>query len=414
MLALETNHVRMQQQATDKSQALQCLANILVEDNLVTPEYLTGLQDREQQSPTYLGQGIAIPHGTPDSRQHILQTGVRLAHFPEGVLWDGENKVYLAVVIAAKSDEHLQVLQILTRALSEDISEQVKTATSAEEIIDLLQASPPSLALHENLIGTQVPADDIEDLLWHSTQLLKKQNLVSCGFLTGLNLNQLIPLGGDIWSITSNNHVLSPAVSIVKAQNPVTYNEQPFGTLICIANNDKTDMPQLHRLMDILFDPEQFQRLNQQQDSRQIAELIGAEVNPDWPSRKVVVANAHGLHARPATNLVNLTKAYDGEILVALDDGSYVSAKSLTKLLSLGCRRGQVLTFIAQPETDAVEGLAKIVQAVKSGLGEEVEPVDEQATLTAQAPELEFARSIDGNDQSIGIAASAGSAFLPM
>ncbi|WP_199507823.1 MULTISPECIES: phosphoenolpyruvate--protein phosphotransferase [unclassified Psychrobacter] len=413
MLALETSHVRMQQQAADKSQALQCLANILVEDNLVTPEYLTGLQDREKQSPTYLGQGIAIPHGTPDSRQHILQTGVRLAHFPEGVLWDGENKVYLAVVIAAKSDEHLQVLQILTRALSEDISEQVKTATSAEEIIDLLQASPPSLALHENLIDTQVPADDIEDLLWHSTQLLKKQNLVSCGFLTGLNLNQLIPLGGDIWSITSNNHVLSPAVSIVKAQNPVTYNEQPFGTLICIANNDKTDMPQLHRLMDILFDPEQFQRLNQQQDRRQIADLIGAEVNPDWPSRKVVVANAHGLHARPATNLVNLTKAYDGEILVALDDGSYVSAKSLTKLLSLGCRRGQVLTFIAQPETDAVEGLAKIVQAVKSGLGEEVEPVDEQATLTAQAPDLEFARSIDGNDQSIGIAASAGLAFGP-
>ncbi len=42
------------------------------------------------------------------------------------MIWDGENKIYLAVVIAAKSDEHLQVLQILTRALMHDVSEQVK------------------------------------------------------------------------------------------------------------------------------------------------------------------------------------------------------------------------------------------------------------------------------------------------
>ena len=114
MLALEPRHIHMNQHAVDKKHALQCLVDILVKDGLVTPEYITGLINREQQSATYLGQGIAIPHGTPQSREFILETGIRLAHFPEGIIWDGENTIYLAVVIAAKSDEHLQVLQILT------------------------------------------------------------------------------------------------------------------------------------------------------------------------------------------------------------------------------------------------------------------------------------------------------------
>ena len=412
MIALDIQHVRMNQRAVDKAQALQCLVNILVEDQLVTPEYIQGLTAREQQSATYLGQGIAIPHGTPQSRQYILETGVRLAHFPEGVVWDGENKIYLAVVIAAKSDEHLQVLQILTRALIHDVSEQVKHATSAEQIIELLQAQPPSLSLHENLIATQVAAHDVEDLIWHGTQLLKQQKLVECGFLSSLNPKSMIHLGEGIWSITANQHVLSPAVSIVKSEQAIAHQDQELNTLLCIASNDQLDMPQFNRLMDILFDPAQLSLIQQEQNSHQIAQLIGAEVIPDWPARSIILANAHGLHARPATQLVNITKNFQGDIRVAVNDGAFVSAKSLTKLLSVGCRRGQTLTFIAEPNTDAVAGLDEVIQAVKDGLGEEVEPIDEHTAQPQEVPEvLSFDQPNDGNSK--GIAASAGLAFGP-
>lgn len=412
MIALDIQHVRMNQHAVDKAQALQCLVNILVEDQLVTPEYIQGLTAREQQSATYLGQGIAIPHGTPQSRQYILETGVRLAHFPEGVVWDGENKIYLAVVIAAKSDEHLQVLQILTRALIHDVSEQVKHATSAEQIIELLQAQPPSLSLHENLIATQVAAQDVEDLIWHGTQLLKQQKLVECGFLSSLNPKSMIHLGEGIWSITANQHVLSPAVSIVKSEQAIAHQDQELNTLLCIASNDQLDMPQFNRLMDILFDPAQLSLIQQEQNSHQIAQLIGAEVIPDWPARSIILANAHGLHARPATQLVNITKNFQGDIRVAVNDGAFVSAKSLTKLLSVGCRRGQTLTFIAEPNTDAVAGLDEVIQAVKDGLGEEVEPIDEHTAQPQEVPEvLSFDQPNDGNSK--GIAASAGLAFGP-
>lgn len=414
MLALDTQHVRMNQHAVDKAQALQCLVDILVEDQLVKPEYIQGLLGREQQSATYLGQGIAIPHGTPQSRQYILETGVRLAHFPEGVVWDGENKIYLAVVIAAKSDEHLQVLQILTRALLDDVSERVKNAELAQQIIELLQAQPPSLALHENLIATKVAVSDLDDFIWQASQLLKQQKMVECGFLSQLQPKNMIHLGEDLWSITASQHVLSPAVSIIQAEQAIQYQGQQLGTLLCIASNPQLDMTQFNRLMDIFFDPEQLQSLSQQKDAQQIAQLIGAEIIPDWVSQRVVLANAHGLHARPATQLVNTCKAFQGEIQVSVDGGQFVSAKSLTKLLSLGCKRGQTLTFIAEPETDAVAGLASVIAAVQHGLGEEVEPVQETATAAQPVPSIVIEEETQAvPDQSHGIAASAGLAFGP-
>lgn len=413
MLALEPQHIHMNQHAVDKQHALQCLVDILVKDGLVTPDYITGLINREQQSATYLGQGIAIPHGTPQSREFILKTGIRLAHFPEGIIWDGENTIYLAVVIAAKSDEHLQVLQILTRALMHDVSEQVKNASQPEQIIELLQAQPLSLTLHENLIQTEIEAQDIEDLFWAATQVLKKQNFVKCGFLSSLAPEQVIQLQDQIWSVSSNQFVQQPAISIVKPRHTLDLNGQKLNTLVCVAANDQLDSQRFNRLIDILFNPEQVAQLDQTQAPNEIAKIIGAEVIPDWPNRSVVLANAHGLHARPATHLVNLTKTFQGDIQVAVNEGSFVSAKSLTRLLALGCKRGQTLRFIAEPGTDAVEALDKVILAVQQGLGEEIEPLLSSDTKEDQTPQtvISLPKTLSTN---IGIPASSGLAFGPV
>ncbi|MCG5029613.1 PTS sugar transporter subunit IIA, partial [[Ruminococcus] torques] len=83
-------------------------------DGLVAPGYIDGLRAREAQGSTYLGQGIAIPHGTPQTRDHVFTTGVRIMQFPDGVSWGEGQTAYLAIAIAAKSDEHLRILQLLT------------------------------------------------------------------------------------------------------------------------------------------------------------------------------------------------------------------------------------------------------------------------------------------------------------
>ena len=78
MLELTIEQISMGQTAVDKSAALQLLADKLVADGLVAEGYLDGLRAREAQGSTFLGQGIAIPHGTPETRDLVFTTGVRL------------------------------------------------------------------------------------------------------------------------------------------------------------------------------------------------------------------------------------------------------------------------------------------------------------------------------------------------
>ena len=117
MLELANEQIAMGQKAADKAEALRLLADRLVADGLVADGYLQGLQAREAQGSTFLGQGIAIPHGTPQTRDLVYATGVRLLQFPEGVDWGDGQMVYLAIGIAARSDEHLRLLQLLTLSL---------------------------------------------------------------------------------------------------------------------------------------------------------------------------------------------------------------------------------------------------------------------------------------------------------
>ena len=101
-------------------------------------------------------------------------------------------------------------------------------------------------------------------------------------------------------------------------------------------------------------------------------------------------------------------KTFQGDIQVAVDDGSFVSAKSLTRLLALGCKRGQTLRFIAEPETDAIEALDQVILAVQQGLGEEVEALP----VTSETPDQLPAQTVISNATTLGnntgIAASSG------
>lgn len=84
MLTLTANDVRLGATAADWQDALQQAARDLESAGRTSPEYLVGMSAREQQSSTVLGNGIAIPHGTPESRDSVLNTGIRILQFPEG------------------------------------------------------------------------------------------------------------------------------------------------------------------------------------------------------------------------------------------------------------------------------------------------------------------------------------------
>lgn len=384
MLELTVEQISMAQTAVDKPAALQLLAELLVADGLVADGYLTGLQNREKQGSTFLGQGIAIPHGTPETRDQVFSTGVRLMQFPEGVDWGDGHMVYLAIGIAAKSDEHLRLLQLLTRALGEnDIGEALRQAESPEALLKLLQGAPQELALDSQLISLGVTADDFEELVWRGARLLRKADCVDNGFAAVLQQVEALSLGDGLWWLHSEQTVKRPGLAFVTPDKPIRYLGQPLTGLFCLASLGEAHQTLLERLCSLLIEGRGHE-LGHATSNRAVLEALGGEVPAEWPTQHVTLANAHGLHARPAKILAQLAKEFEGDIRVrVLDTGeSAVSAKSLSKLLSLGARRGQVLEFIAEP-TVAADALPALLAAVEQGLGEEVEPLP---TATSPTP----------------------------
>ncbi|HGM5582728.1 TPA: phosphoenolpyruvate--protein phosphotransferase [Pseudomonas putida] len=413
MLELAREQIAMGQVASDKAAALRLLADRLVGDGLVAEGYLQGLEAREAQGSTFLGQGIAIPHGTPQTRDLVFATGVRLLQFPEGVDWGDGHIVYLAIGIAARSDEHLRLLQLLTRALGEtDLAEALRRASSADALLKLLQGAPRELALDAQLIGLNLPAEDFAELAWRGARLLQRGGCADSGFAALLQQAEPLPLGEGLWWLHSEREVLQPGLAFVTPQQPLRHRDQPLNGLFCLASLGAAHQALLERLCQVLIEG-RGQTLYQATSSRDVLQVLGGEAPPDWPSVRVILANPHGLHARPAKVLAQLAKGFDGEIRIRLTDSGHpgVSVKSLSRLLSLGARRGQELELIAEPDI-AGDALPVLLDAIEQGLGEDVEPLPAFALPVAEVVHETVQAPLPGS-QVQGVGAAPGIASGP-
>src|SRR3954463_11429040 len=120
MVSLGPDNVRIAAHALDKVDAIHQAGAILVEGGYIHPGYIHSMMKREQITATYLGNGIAIPHGLPQDRKLIQHTGLSVLQLPEGVEWNRGEIVHLVVGIAARSDEHIGVLAKLTDVLEDE------------------------------------------------------------------------------------------------------------------------------------------------------------------------------------------------------------------------------------------------------------------------------------------------------
>lgn len=144
MLHLKEESVELQSRAVDKIDAIQKVGDLLVRNGNILPGYVDSMIGRESVANTYLGNGIAIPHGLPKDRELIRETGICILQIPEGVSWNAGETVTLVVGIAAKSDEHIEVLANLTRVLDDPatIRELTKTTNPYDIIARLAPGQP--------------------------------------------------------------------------------------------------------------------------------------------------------------------------------------------------------------------------------------------------------------------------------
>ena len=248
MITLNRGSIKLKAEAADKADAIRQAGTLLVENGNMQPGYITSMMEREKVAHTYLGNGIAIPHGLPQDRDLIVQTGISVVQVPDGVEWNPGEQVHLVVGIAAKSDEHIEILSNLTHVLDdEETVQRLSKTTNPEDIIACLT------------------------------------------------------------NRTINGKVSGSA-------------ESDFAKFVDVTIQGKT-----------------------------------------------------GLHARPATVLVNLAKEFESDIRVRYGDQT-ANAKSLVSLLKLGVEGGGTIRLMAQG-IDEDEALDRLKLEVEAGLGDEAEEV---------------------------------------
>jgi mannitol/fructose-specific phosphotransferase system IIA component len=127
--------IRLGQHAHDKWDALRQSGALLEEIGAVDEGYAAAILEREGQISTYMGEGVAIPHGTDAARALVRRTALGFLQYPDGVDWEGET-VYLCIPIAASGDEHVGVLSALAQVLVEaDSAAALRGATDVDDVL---------------------------------------------------------------------------------------------------------------------------------------------------------------------------------------------------------------------------------------------------------------------------------------
>ena len=137
---LTIDQVRIHSGGATKLEAMKEAADILEGVGAVTSDYLDAMQQRELTVSTYMGNELAIPHGTNETKATILESALSVVRYDGGVDWDGE-PVKFVVGIAGKGDEHLAILSQIAILFSEDDDvARLKAASTAEELYGILSA----------------------------------------------------------------------------------------------------------------------------------------------------------------------------------------------------------------------------------------------------------------------------------
>ncbi|EJX4509879.1 fused PTS fructose transporter subunit IIA/HPr protein [Salmonella enterica] len=374
MFQLSVQDIHPGEQAGNKEEAIRQIAAALAQAGNVADGYVDGMLAREQQTSTFLGNGIAIPHGTTDTRDQVLKTGVQVFQFPQGVTWGEGQVAYVAIGIAASSDEHLGLLRQLTHVLSDDsVAEQLKSATTAEELRALLMGEKQSeqLKLDNETMTLDVIASSLVTLQALNAARLKEAGAVDAAFVAKTINDSPMNLGQGIWLNDSAEGNLRSAVAVSRATQAFDVEGEKAALLVTVAMNDEQPIAVLKRLGDLLLNNKGDRLLNA--DAATLLALLTSDdaLTDNVLSAEFVVRNEHGLHARPGTMLVNTIKQFNSEITVTNLDGTGKPAngRSLMKVVALGVKKGHRLRFTAQGE-DAEQALKAIGDAIAAGLGE--------------------------------------------
>ncbi len=124
---LKKENIKLNCTQTDKVEVIKTVGQMLVNTGYVNAAYVDGMLEREKSFSTFMGAGLAIPHGVEAAKKEVISSGIAVMIFPDGILWDDE-KAYIVVGIASVGEEHLEILGALSeKVMDEEASKKFLT-----------------------------------------------------------------------------------------------------------------------------------------------------------------------------------------------------------------------------------------------------------------------------------------------
>ena len=375
MLNLSAKNIRLNGSAVNKEEAIKLVAAGLVANGNVENGYEAGMLAREQQTSTFLSNGIAIPHGTLDTRGLVKETGVQIIQFPQGIEWGEGNTAYVAIGIAAKSDEHLTLLRQLTTVLSdEEAAEKLAKTQDVQEFADILSGKKTLPAIAEENLSLNLDTSSLITLSAVNASKLQEKSYVNQQFINDVVAQAPLALGNNVFIVDSAKGNLANGIAVARSTQGQT--------LVSVAAVDSGLETQLARLLNA----ETRTQLAAATAAQIVALFNGEAVSISTASSvgqvigTFTVRNENGIHARPSAVLVQTLKPFAAKITVEnLERGTApANAKSTMKVVALGASKGARLRFVAEGE-DAQQAMETLAKAFETGLGESVSFVPEVA-----------------------------------
>lgn len=132
---LDENNIILGLESESKEEAIARAGELLFEKGYVNCEYIDSMIERENRISTYIGMGIAIPHGTESGKNEVKESGVVILQYPNGINFQGQI-AYLIIAVAAKGNDHLEILSNIASSLGNiELLESLKTTTDSQEIL---------------------------------------------------------------------------------------------------------------------------------------------------------------------------------------------------------------------------------------------------------------------------------------
>jgi len=141
MSVLVADSIRLHGTATTRDEAIAEVGELLVSTGSVTTDYVTAMFARESSVSTYMGNLLAIPHGTNESKDEVHRSAVAVVRYDHDIDWGG-HPVRFVIGIAGKGDSHLEVLGAIALVFS-DLSavDDLQKASTPHQVLDRLGLS---------------------------------------------------------------------------------------------------------------------------------------------------------------------------------------------------------------------------------------------------------------------------------